>query len=181
MSSAPSRPIDERSATASRSAKNASRGVIPITGVTPYAAIPAATASSSSTSPSKSAGGTTCGRRMTTGVPSWISPRSKAMRASATVENAAIPDRAWQTLEYIDAGDWPDAADAPGTRGGQSWQNRDGDLPRKDGSGATITYQEWDVNPKKRGQSRDAERIVTGSDGSAWYTGDHYETFERMR
>ena len=100
---------------------------------------------------------------------------------SATVENAAIPDRAWQTLEYIDAGDWPDAADAPGTRGGQSWQNRDGDLPRKDGSGATITYQEWDVNPKKRGQSRDAERIVTGSDGSAWYTGDHYETFERMR
>ena len=100
---------------------------------------------------------------------------------SATVRNATIPDHAWQTLEFIDAGDWPDAADAPGTKGGQSWRNRDGDLPRQDSSGTPITYREWDVNPKQRGQSRDAERIVTGSDGSAWYTADHYDSFERMR
>ena len=38
-----------------------------------------------------------------------------------------------------------------------------------------------DVNPKKNGQGRDAERIVTGNDGSAWYTLDHYDTFVRIR
>lgn len=59
--------------------------------------------------------------------------------------------------------------------------NRGGDLPAKDSSGKKINYQEWDVNPKKAGQGRDAERIITGSDGSAYYTGDHYNTFTRMR
>ncbi len=37
------------------------------------------------------------------------------------------------------------------------------------------------MNPKKNGQGRDAERIVTGNDGSAWYTLDHYDTFVRIR
>ena len=92
-----------------------------------------------------------------------------------------IPPRAYDTLAEIDAGGWPDSADAPGTKGGISWQNRGGDLPKADASGVRISYQEWDVNPKRRGQSRDAERIVTGSDGSAWYTGDHYTSFIRMR
>ncbi|WP_435593067.1 ribonuclease domain-containing protein [Nocardia sp. bgisy118] len=59
--------------------------------------------------------------------------------------------------------------------------NREGTLPRTDATGGSITYQEWDVNPKQRNRSRDAQRIVTGSDGTAWYTGDHYETFTRMR
>jgi guanyl-specific ribonuclease Sa len=44
-----------------------------------------------------------------------------------------------------------------------------------------ITYQEWDVNPRVASQDRDAERIITGSDGSAWYTTDHYHTFHRIR
>jgi ribonuclease T1 len=34
------------------------------------------------------------------------------------------------------------------------------------------------VNPKIRGRSRDAERIVIEQDsGRAYYTGDHYRTF----
>ncbi|WP_232236098.1 ribonuclease domain-containing protein [Nocardia sp. BMG51109] len=92
-----------------------------------------------------------------------------------------VPDNARRTLELIDAGQWPDAAGAPGTQGGGTWNNREGQLPATDGSGNKIRYQEWDVNPKQEGQSRDAERIVTGSDGSAWYTGDHYRSFTRMR
>jgi len=28
--------------------------------------------------------------------------------------------------------------------------------------------------------NRGAERIVTGSDGRAWYTGDHYQHFTEM-
>ncbi|WP_228816284.1 ribonuclease domain-containing protein [Nocardia transvalensis] len=92
----------------------------------------------------------------------------------------SVPARAWETLRLIDAGEWP-PADAPGTHGGETWQNREGLLPATDGNGRPIHYREWDVNRKKPGQSRDAERIVTGSDGSAWYTGDHYRSFTRMR
>ncbi|MFI9506501.1 ribonuclease domain-containing protein [Nocardia sp. NPDC052566] len=103
-------------------------------------------------------------------------------RTGAPVARApGVPDRAYATLTEIDAGRWPGSANAPGTQGGEQWMNRAGTLPRTDAAGKRVTYQEWDVNPKRRGQSRDAERIVTGSDGSAWYTGDHYETFTRMR
>ncbi|MEV0252106.1 ribonuclease domain-containing protein [Nocardia sp. NPDC050712] len=92
-----------------------------------------------------------------------------------------VPDRAYATLREIDAGRWPGSANAAGTQGGEQWGNRERRLPRTDAAGRAISYQEWDVNPKQRNRSRDAERIVTGSDGSAWYTGDHYKTFTRMR
>lgn len=95
--------------------------------------------------------------------------------------SGSVPAVATATLQKIDDGSWPESANAPGTKGGQTWQNRERNLPAKDSSGKAVKYQEWDVNPKKRGQSRDAERIITGSDGSAWYTDDHYETFTRMR
>lgn len=104
-----------------------------------------------------------------------------ADQADPPAHVAGVPDRAYQTLTEIDAGRWPGSANAPGTHGGDTWNNRDGTLARKDASGKAIAYQEWDVNPKKPGQGRDAERIITGSDGSAYYTGDHYKTFTRMR
>lgn len=94
--------------------------------------------------------------------------------------NPAVPARAWQTLGLIDAGRWPGSA-PPGTVGGDTWYDRDGTLPRADAAGKPIAYREWDVNPRQPGRSRDAERIVTGSDGSAWYTDNHYQTFTRMR
>ncbi|WP_024802342.1 ribonuclease domain-containing protein [Nocardia sp. BMG51109] len=111
------------------------------------------------------------------------SATAKAGAAAAAVTSRApgVPDGAYRTLAEIDAGRWPDSAGAPGTKGGDQWMNREGTLSKKDSSGKAITYKEWDVNPKKRGQTRDAERIVTGSDGSAYYTGDHYKTFTRMR
>ncbi|WP_157117419.1 ribonuclease domain-containing protein [Nocardia vaccinii] len=92
----------------------------------------------------------------------------------------SIPDQARRTLSLIDAGQWP-PNDGSGTKGGTTWSDREGNLPKTDGSGKTIRYQEWDVNRKVSGHNRDAERIVTGDDGSAWYTGDHYVTFCRMR
>ncbi|AHH15908.1 putative guanyl-specific ribonuclease [Nocardia nova SH22a] len=104
-----------------------------------------------------------------------------AAPAAAPEHAAGVPDHAYTTLAEIDAGRWPGSANAPGTKGGDQWMNRSGDLPKTDSSGKTIRYQEWDVNPKQPGHTRDAERIVTGSDGSAYYTGDHYKTFTRMR
>ncbi|MCF8603153.1 ribonuclease N1 [Gordonia sp. HY442] len=92
-----------------------------------------------------------------------------------------VPARVQQTLGYIDAGDWPDAANAPGTHGGDTFRNSEGRLPKKTSNGKKISYQEWDVNPKQSGRGRDAERIVTGSNGSAYYTLDHYESFTAIR
>lgn len=113
-------------------------------------------------------------------VPPATAPRG-ADSASPVTQAAGVPQRAYATLREIDAGRWPESANAPGTKGGERWMNRGGDLPATDAAGKPITYREWDVNPKQPGRSRDAERIVTGSDGSAWYTGDHYKTFTRMR
>jgi guanyl-specific ribonuclease Sa len=91
------------------------------------------------------------------------------------------PQNVEDTLERIDAGKWPGSANAPGTRGGSVFENDEQLLPTMDASGKPITYQEWDVNPKVPNVDRGVERIVTGSDGSAWYTTDHYHTFHRIR
>lgn len=59
----------------------------------------------------------------------------------------------------------------PGYVGGREFQNRERRLPRG-------LYREYDVNPKRRGRPRDAERIVIDQkSGKAYYTPDHYRTF----
>jgi ribonuclease T1 len=64
-----------------------------------------------------------------------------------------------------------DGAPLPGYIGGRDFQNRERRLPRG-------RYREYDVNPKIRGRSRDAERLVIEQrTGKAYYTGDHYRTF----
>jgi guanyl-specific ribonuclease Sa len=92
-----------------------------------------------------------------------------------------IPPNVQDTLNQIDAGKWPGSTNAPGTKGGGSFENREGLLPKTDESGRPIIYQKWDVNPRVPGQERDAQRIITGSDGSAWYTDGHYGSFRRIR
>ena len=67
-----------------------------------------------------------------------------------------------------------------GYAGGRIFQNREKRLPQTEPSGRRIGYREWDVHPKVQGQNRGAERLVTGSDQSAWYTKDHYNTFLRI-
>lgn len=92
----------------------------------------------------------------------------------------SVPNQAWQTLKLIDAGQWP-PNDGSGTKGGTTWTDREGSLPRTGSNGSPVHYTEWDVNEKQPGQTRDAERIVTGDDGTAWYTGDQYASFCQMR
>ncbi|WP_442819142.1 ribonuclease domain-containing protein [Streptomyces sp. NBC_01236] len=57
----------------------------------------------------------------------------------------------------------------------------EGKLPEFDSAGNPITYQEWDVNPYVKGVNRGAERLITGSDGSARYTTDHYTSYVQIR
>ena len=89
--------------------------------------------------------------------------------------------RVRKVLEQIDnTGQAP-----PGYEGGRTFQNdgRGGgqQLPTSDADGNPIQYKEWDVNAKQPGVNRGAERIVTGSDGSAYYTDNHYSTFTQIR
>jgi guanyl-specific ribonuclease Sa len=94
---------------------------------------------------------------------------------------AGIPRKVAAVLKTID-----ESHQAPeGYEGGRKFLNlgRDGEqvLPRSDARGAQIQYREWDVNPHIAGKNRGTERLITGSDGSAYYTPDHYRTFLRIR
>ena len=69
----------------------------------------------------------------------------------------------------------------PKTKGGKQYRNKDSRLPKKDSNGKNIEYREFDVNEKLPNQPRDNERFVRGSDGSTYYTNNHYRTFSRIR
>lgn len=96
------------------------------------------------------------------------------------IPGGGAPANAQSTLSYVrQNGKAP-----PGFKGGKEFKNdgRGGGqvLPKTDKNGNPITYKEWDTNPYTQGVNRGPERIVTGSDGSAYYTGDHYGTFSPM-
>ena len=93
------------------------------------------------------------------------------------VANNAIPPKVFKVLDYIKK----NGVAMDGYVGGRNFQNRERNLDIKDASGRKIQYQEWDVNPKKQGKNRGTERIITGSDGKAWYTNDHYQTFVEIK
>jgi len=53
-------------------------------------------------------------------------------------------------------------------------------LPAREADGATlIRYTEYDVRAHT-GPDRGKERVVEGSDGSRYYTDDHYQTFRKL-
>jgi guanyl-specific ribonuclease Sa len=88
-----------------------------------------------------------------------------------------IPAHARETLAYIRQHGFA----PPGYVGGRVFGNYEGLLPRYDSHRKRIEYREWDVRPKAEGRNRGAERLVTGSDGRAWYSGDHYRSFLEVK
>lgn len=91
--------------------------------------------------------------------------------------NAGIPQKVYEVLKYIRA----NHKAMNRYVGGRVFTNRENIVPQMDSKGNPITYQEWDVNPKIQGQNRGTERILTGSDGRAWYTDDHYQSFKEIK
>lgn len=71
-----------------------------------------------------------------------------------------------------------------GYKGNKPFANdgRDGGqiLSKRDKNGNPITYTEYDVNPSVKGKNRGTERVVIGSDGSTYYTDNHYKTFIKI-
>lgn len=89
----------------------------------------------------------------------------------ATVALSALPAQAAQTVRLIQQG-----GPFPYPRSdGAVFHNNEHRLPaERDGY-----YHEYTV-PTPGSPDRGARRIITGARGQFWYTGDHYETFERV-
>lgn len=90
---------------------------------------------------------------------------------------SGVPEKALKVLEYVDK----NGEAMSGYEGGRNFGNFERRLPQSAANGQRIRYREWDVNPLRQGVNRGAERMITGSDGSAYYTGDHYATFKKIR
>lgn len=96
---------------------------------------------------------------------------------AATAKPSGIPEKVLKVLKHVD-----EEQTAPkGYEGGRNFLNLERLLPQKDSQGNRLKYREWDVNPLRPGVNRGAERLVTGSDGSAFYTDDHYRSFKKIR
>ncbi len=85
-----------------------------------------------------------------------------------------IPVQAYIVLDYIKKNNRP----MSGYVGGRLFYNRENKLPNT--LSKNIVYREWDIYPKIKGKSRGPERLITGSDGVAYFTHDHYRTFIKI-
>lgn len=104
-------------------------------------------------------------------------PRPPAQAQVQAAPKDAVPAQARETLAYIRQHGYA----PPGHVGGRVFGNYEGVLPRYDARRKRLEYREWDVHPRAEGRNRGAERLVTGSDGRAWYTADHYRTFTEVK
>jgi len=105
-----------------------------------------------------------------------VTPEENGQQPGPTLP-ASVPAKVGKVLTYIDEHQQP----PEGYEGGRPFGDHEGLLPKRDARGRPIRYQEWDVNPKVPGKNRGPERLVTGSDGSAYYTPDHYRAFIKIR
>lgn len=100
------------------------------------------------------------------------------------VDISELPENVQESYNRYETEGWigPHSDATTGTKGGGEFENKDGDLPVTDEKGNLITYKEYDVNNKPiDGSHRDGERFVIGSDGSVYYTGNHYDSFTKIR
>jgi ribonuclease T1 len=103
--------------------------------------------------------------------------QTSSEHSTSTQSGGKAPAYALEVLQFIDQYD-----SAPdGYVGGRNFENREKRLPEKNADGGRIRYREWDVHPKQNGQNRGPERLVTGSDKSAWFTPNHYRSFVKIR
>ena len=114
-------------------------------------------------------------------VPAQSASPGTGLESPPIVLPAGVPAKVKTVLQYIDEhGKAP-----PRYVGGRVFTN-DGRaneevLPRQDADGFAVEYHEWDVNPRVPGKNRGTERLITGSDGSAYFTSNHYKTFIKIR
>ncbi len=98
--------------------------------------------------------------------------------ATTGERTTTVPSEAITVVEFAQS---HDGAAQPGYVGSRTFANdgRGGGevLPQTAADGSAIVYKEYDIHPRQKGVNRGAERVVLGSDGSSYYTSDHYRTF----
>ncbi|HWB93454.1 MAG TPA: ribonuclease domain-containing protein, partial [Puia sp.] len=103
-------------------------------------------------------------------------------RLNQLFEEAKIPETAGNVADNALN---KNGATLRGWKGGSLYANdgRSGGeiLPEEDADGNPITYKEYDVWPKVPGQNRGGERVIVGSDNSAYYINNHYQSFTQIR
>ena len=95
----------------------------------------------------------------------------------------ALPKNVQDAYSNYDKNGWKGnyKGQTKGTNAGGKYTNNKGTLPTKDRNGKSITYKEYDVDNKTAGKNRSSRRFVKGSDGSIYYTDDHYKTFIKVK
>jgi len=119
------------------------------------------------------AAGLVCAAALLTGACGPGAPPPPPPPQVQAAPQSPVPPHARETLAYIRQHGFA----PPGYVGGRVFGNYEGVLPRYDARRKRIEYREWDVRLKAEGRSRGPERLVTGSDGRAWYSADHYRHF----
>jgi ribonuclease T1 len=99
----------------------------------------------------------------------WDFGPSPAARAEVTISQ--LPPEARHTLALIRRG-----GPFPYAKDGSVFHNRERRLPLR----PRGYYREYTV-PTPGSRDRGARRIISGSGGDYWYTGDHYRRFQRIR
>lgn len=99
----------------------------------------------------------------------------------------SLSDEAKETYDYVDEhnGQPPSGYKKHGYENDPDKYAKPGQpkaekLPDATDDGTAITYSTVYTNKKVPGQDTNGERLVYGSDGSVWYTTDHYENFTRV-
>lgn len=98
----------------------------------------------------------------------------KALGDKSISKQKTIPKKVYEIRDFIKI----NGVAKEGYVGGRKFKNLENILPKTDESGQKIFYQEWDVNPKKKGRNRGKERLITSSNGKAYFTRDHYKSFQ---
>ncbi|MCC6689108.1 MAG: hypothetical protein IT268_08685 [Saprospiraceae bacterium] len=89
-----------------------------------------------------------------------------------------IPPEAYEVAAYALA---HQGEAMPGYKGNTPFRNREKILPIKNAQSKKLSYKEYDIYPLQRGKRRGARRVVIDSDDNAYYTKDHYKTFQSMQ
>ena len=94
----------------------------------------------------------------------------------------SLPDNVQSSCQNYQSINWSGnyPGQTPGTSAGKIFDNDEDILPVTHPSGVLIEYKEFDVNNKIPGKDRDALRFLKGSDGSLYYTDNHYLTFYKI-
>ena len=100
----------------------------------------------------------------------------------SAIPDGEVPENAKDIFGQYEKNGWVGnvAGQTPGTKAGGEYENQDGRLPETDADGNEITYREFDVDNKVEGEARSSRRFVHGSDGSTYYTDNHYGSFTRV-